>query len=225
MIVALPCPHFDTSERRIVNEHGFMSFPQFIDNKFTYKARNGQADVKWLEKQLARYGCGLVHFAVSPDLQYGEATRLREKYPDVSWIFPLHDLNEPFSDWEWIGYPHMPSRRNYALQSFLDATKGKRRWYLGFWDEAHPEFLREFDGFDTTLPETYSGKYGKLWLDWGRVEKSSLVTIETFEFNVLSLKHALMQMVKVQHLRLSEFILPESPVRFKESPSELTEAV
>jgi len=192
--VALPCLHFGMKERQIIMEHGFMTFPQFIDNKYVSEKK---ASVKWLEKNLMKYGNGLIEFAVAPDFMYEEMRRLKRKFPQINWIFPLHLQNEDFSDFEWVGFPHKKERRNYDLKTFLRLTEGKKRWYLGFWEGVDPHVLYYFDGMDTTLPETYSGKYGKLWHGWHKNEKVSnlfVPTQEIFEFNVISFKIALLKL-------------------------------
>jgi hypothetical protein len=189
--IALPCIHFSVKEREIINEHGFMSFPQFLDNQYVAK---GKACVEWLEKNLRKYGYGLVQFAVAPDYEYEEMRRLKNLYPEVNWIFPLHSMKEDFSDFEWIGMPYRQEYRDYDLKTFLKLTKNKKRWLLGLWETIDKNILYYFNGFDTTIPETYSGKYGKLWLDFGKsidVSNLNLPTIEIFEFNVISLKIAI----------------------------------
>ena len=193
--VALPCLHFSVKERQIVMEHGFMTFPQFIDNKYISEKK---ASVKWLEKNLMKYGNGLIEFAVAPDFMYDEMRRLKREWPHINWIFPLHSRSEDFSDFEWVGFPHNPSRRDYNLKTFLRLTEGKKRWYLGFWEGVDPHVLYYFDGMDTTLPETYSGKYGKLWYNWHdtseKIPNLFIPTIEIFEFNVISFKIALLKL-------------------------------
>jgi len=197
--VAIPSLHFGQQLRQIIMEHGFMTFPQFIDNRYIIETK---ASVKWLEKQLKKYGNGLVEFAVAPDLMYDDMRRLKREWSHINWIFPLHSRNEDFSDFEWVGFPHAQFRRDYDLETFLELTEGKKRWYLGFWDESNPRVLYFFDGMDTVLPETYSGKYGKIWLGWNKTEDVSdlnMPTIEIFEFNVISLKIALRKLFAEQH--------------------------
>jgi hypothetical protein len=209
--VALPCIQISVKEREMVNEHGFMSFPQFLDNHFI---SSGKPQIKWLEKQLKKYGCGLVQFAIAPDFQYEEMRRLKKEYPHINWIFPLHSVKEDFSDFEWVGMPYDKPRRDYDLQTFLKITEGKKRWFLGVWENIDPHVLFLFDGFDTTIPETYSGKYGKIWLDWGKnrdVSDLGLPTIEIFEFNVISFKIFLLKLFseKPSASNLQSFIVAE----------------
>lgn len=196
MKIALPCIHFSVRERRIINEHGFMSMPQFLDNHYV---KDRKSCVKWLEKHLREYGNGLIQFAIAPDYQYEEAERLRQEW-DVNWVFPLHKRDEDFSKFEWVGFPHRPEFRDYELDIFMKLTEGKKRWYLGFWDESRPEISLLFDGFDTTLPETYSGKYGKLWHGWGKNEPNplGLPTIQSFEYNVIRFKIEMIKLINTQ---------------------------
>jgi hypothetical protein len=203
MIVALPCIHFSVREREIINEHGFLSFPQFLDNHYILE---GKASVKWLEKNIRKYW-NLVRFAIAPDHQYDEMNRLKAEYPDINWIYPLHSKREDFGSFEWIGFPHDKKKRDYGLKTFLKMTEGKKRWYLGFWDVKHPERLQLFDGFDTTIPETYSGKFGRLWLDWERSceVRGLLPTIEIFEFNVISFKFAVLRLLRTNLRTLETF--------------------
>ena len=187
-IVALPCIHFSVKEREIINKYGFMSFPQFLDNHYV---KTNRAKVSFLVKNIKKYD---VKFAIAPDYQHENALLLKRLYPHVNWIFPLHqkaekDIAEQF---EWVGFPHRTAFRDYSLEWFLANFEHKKRWYLGFWAERSPEVLFSFDGFDTTLPETYSGKYGKIWISWGKsVKPNGMKTIEIFETNVRNFKRAL----------------------------------
>lgn len=194
MICALPCIRFTVEEREIAQKSGFLTFPQFLDNHYI---KEGKAQVKWLERNLRRFGMGQVVFAIAPDFQYEEMKRLKKEYPHINWVFPFHDRSEDFSDFEWVGFPYKDERRNYGLDYFLKVTEDHKRWLLGFWDQSNPSVLRFFDGFDTTIPEYYSGKTGRIWLDWGKTEPVShlnLSTIEIFQFNVISFKIALLKL-------------------------------
>jgi hypothetical protein len=210
--VALPCLRFPQEERRIINEHGFITFPQFLDNHYISL---GKPQIKWLQKQLQRYGCGFVEFAVAPDYEYEQMRKLKNQYPHINWIFPLHSVKEDFNDFEWVGMPYDKPRRDYDLQTFLKITEGKKRWFLGVWESIDPHVLLLFDGFDTTIPETYSGKYGKIWLDWGKrcdVSDLGLPTIEIFEFNVISFKIFLLKLFreKSSFANLQSFMVVEA---------------
>jgi len=197
LIVALPCIHFTVREREIINRYGFLSFPQFLDNHYVKSLR---ARPKWLIHNIEKYGA-IVKFAVAPDYQYQTAILLKKKYPDINWIFPLHRKNELkyALEFDWIGYPHRKRFRDYNLKWYLETFKDRKKWYLGFWFESKPEILLAFNGFDTTIPETYSGKYGKIWVSWGKAYKpnTEMKTIEIFEINVRNFKNAI-QKLKAQ---------------------------
>jgi hypothetical protein len=187
-IVALPCIHFSVKEREIINKYGFMSFPQFLDNHYV---KENKAKVSFLIKNIKRYD---VKFAIAPDYQYENALLLKKLYPHVNWIFPLHRKveKEIALQFEWVGFPHRAAFRDYSLEWFLANFEHKNRWYLGFWAERDPYLLFAFDGFDTTIPETFSGKYGRIWLDWGKnIKANGMKTIEIFEQNVRNFKQAI----------------------------------
>jgi len=190
MKVALPCIHFSVKERGIIERHGFLTFPTFLDNHYIKQLKARPA---WLVKQIEKYG-ERVKFAIAPDYLYDSALALLKRYPWVNWIFPLHRKDELVvaSKFDWVGFPHRFAFRDYSLRWFLSHTRDKRRWYLGFWDESSPFRLLRFDGFDTTIPETYSGKYGKIWYSWGISDKPAvkLRTVEMFETNVRNFKRA-----------------------------------
>jgi len=200
-IVALPCVHFSVKEREIINKYGFLSFPQFLDNHYI---KEKKAKVSFLVKNIKRYD---VKFAIAPDYQHSNALLLKKLYPRVNWIFPLHqkaekDIAEQF---EWIGFPHRKEFRDYSLEWFLSNFGHKKRWYLGFWAEGNPEVLFGFDGFDTTLPETYSGKFGKIWLTWRKsVKPDKMKTIEIFETNVRNFKRAIEELSRQKIMRIKE---------------------
>jgi len=190
--VALPCIHFSVRERKIIERYGFLSFPAFLDNHYI---RDLKARPAWLMKQIEKYGIEHVKFAIAPDYLYDSALVLLRRYPEINWIFPLHRTDEfdIASEFDWVGFPHREAYRDYSLEWFLRMLQGRNRWYLGFWDESHPERLLQFQGVDTTLPETYSGKYGKIWYDWKNSAKPAvqLPTIEMFEANVRNVKRAI----------------------------------
>jgi hypothetical protein len=189
MIIALPCISFSVKEREIILKHGFLPFPQFLDNHYVRKKKS---DVIWLIKNIEKYK-DLVKFAIAPDYKYKEAVILLKKYPFVNWIFPLHKKNElEFAlNFDWIGFPHRKAFRDYDIEWYFENTKGKKHWYLGFWNESSPHIIKRFDGLDTTLPETYSGKYGKLWFGWKNYKKGNIKTRIMFEHNVTMFKKSI----------------------------------
>jgi len=197
MIATLPCICFTVKEREIINKYGFMSFPEFIDNHYV---KDRKAQVNYLIKCIEKYD---VKFAIAPDYQYENALMLKEQYPHVEWIFPLHKKKEKevAEQFDWIGFPHRRQFRDYSLDWFISNFKHKKRWYLGFWRENNPYVLFAFDGFDTTIPETYSGKYGKIWLSWGKsVKAKDMKTIEIFEINVRNFRKEVDKLAKVKRL-------------------------
>lgn len=196
---------------KIVNRHGFMTFPQFIDNNWVAKKK---ADIPFLEKHLSRYAYGRTQFAVAPDNMPIESERLRTKY-DVNWIYPLHDRGEDISKFEWVGYPHVPERRDYDLKTFLKLTKGKKRWYLGWWDSVPFNLLFLFDGMDTTLCNYLGGKMGDLWFDGKRVSGGYLEVYEKYEFNVISFKLSLLNYMNsnLKTKTLTEYSVDETKKR------------
>jgi len=193
MIVALPCIAFSVKEREIIRKYGFMTYPEFLDN---FYVRHKTRGFKLFIKLLKQYN-GSVKFAVAPDYNYDLMKTLKKAYPDVNWIFPLHRVKEleiaHELEFDWIGMPHRWNWRDYTIQWLVENAKDFNLWYLGFWNESKPWVLQWFDGFDTTIPETYSGKYGKIWITWGKAVKPSkpMKTIEIFEINVANLKDAL----------------------------------
>jgi len=197
----------------IINRHGFITFPQFIDNNWVAKKK---ADVPFLEKHLSRYGYGYTQFAVSPDDMPEESERLRTEY-DVNWIYPLHRRDEDISKFDWIGYPFVEERRDYDLKTFLKLTEGKKRWYLGYWDSVPFRELFLFDGMDTTMLNYLGGKKGVLWLDGKRVP-SGLPAYETYEFNIISFKHSLVNYMEssLKMKALTEFTIDKQTKRTDE---------
>lgn len=192
VMVALPCIAFSVKEREIIRKYGFMTWPEFIDN---FYVRHRKRRYRYFQRLLKRYN-RQIRFAVAPDYDYDLMERLKRLYPHIQWIFPLHKKEElkiaKELGFEWVGFPHRENFRDYDLNWFLRNTMGLKRWYLGFWKECDPYVLLAFDGFDTTIPETYSGKYGKIWLGWcGKsVKPQGMRTIEIFEINVRNFKRA-----------------------------------
>ena len=195
MIEALPCIAFSVKEREIIKRHGFLTYPEFLDNFYVrHKTRGYKLFVKLLKQHKDD-----VKFAVLPDYQYDRMRTLKKAFTDINWIFPLHKKSELEIaydlDVEWIGMPHRKNWRNYTIQWLRENANDFKLWYLGFWNEKRPWTLHWFDGFDTTIPETYSGKYGKIWLTWGKAVKAeNMRTIEIFEKNVTNFRRAVNQL-------------------------------
>lgn len=165
-IIALPCICFSEPERQIIRKYDFMTFPEFLDN---FYVRNQTKRFSYFQSLLQRLD-GQIRFAVAPDGEYELMAELKTKYPGITWLFPVHKLSEvkiaKRLGFTWLAMPHRRAWRDYEVSQFIE-TPNFKKWYLGFWAETLPHQLHFFDGFDTTLPETYSGKYGKVWLNWG----------------------------------------------------------
>jgi len=200
MIIAIPAPPTGKRPtlghlrefREICTRHGFVTYPQFLDNNFI--ANDNKADIKWLERNLNRFGEGLIRFAVSPDYMIEESIELKNDWPEINWIYPLHERDEDISEFDWVGFIHDSPRRDHDLKTFLKITEKKKRWYLGYWDSQPPITLLSFNGMDTTMLNAVAGKYGMIWLDWGKKESVGGINIrfnELFEFNLISFKIAL----------------------------------
>jgi len=197
IIRVLPCISLTVKEKQIAHKYGFLSYPEFLDNFYiTWRTK---PDVKHFLRLLYRHS-SKIQYAVFTDYLYDTGFALVHKFPHIEWIFPLHRKEEwkYAQQLEWIGYPHRVKFRNYDMKWFLNQTKGYKRWYLGFWNESNPEILLNFDGMDTEIPETYSGKYGKIWYTWNKAEKApkSIPTIVVLEHNVKNLKQALDRLEK-----------------------------
>ncbi len=200
ILIALPCIAFSVKEREIIQKYGFMTYPQFLDNFYVrHKTRGFKLFLKLLKQHYEQ-----VDFAVLPDYQYDKMKTLIKAFPDVNWIFPLHRKSEIEIacdlDVEWVGMPHRRQWRNYTIVEFGELANDFKKWYLGFWNEKRPYLLYYFDGFDTTIPETYSGKYGKIWLTWGKAVKPQkpMRTIEIFEINVANFRKAIDELFKLK---------------------------
>lgn len=188
VIVAIPGLRINHYQVQIAREHGFLTFPGFLDNHFIEE--KGKADLTYLKRMLKRYAVGAIVFAVAPDYDHEEMHKLKAQYPDINWIFPLHSRDEDFSDFEWVGYPHREKLRDYSIGWFMKATEGKKRWYLGFWDESNPYVVKKFDGLDTTLPSYYADRLGKIWYTWRKHESVNkyLERRELFVHNIIIFK-------------------------------------
>jgi hypothetical protein len=182
-------------ERELIEQHGFITYPTFIDNHYV---QSGRSKVTWIIEHIRRYP---VEYAIAPDYQYQNALMLKRKYPNIKWIFPLHRKEEYkyAIQFDYIGFPHRENFRNYSLEWFTSTFRNHKKWYLGFWNESNPEVLLNFDGMDTTIPETYSGKYGKIWLTWNKSYKpNNMKTIDIFKTNLENFRRAVMQLQKQQ---------------------------
>lgn len=193
-IEALPCISFTVKERKIARKHGFLSYPEFLDN--FYISEENRSNIPKFLKHLCR-NKNLVIFAVYPDNRH-DLEDFHRNYDFCEWIYPLHKKSEidfvRRNDFEWVALPHDTERRDYIESWFIDTCDiyGFKKWYLGFWAEDYPEILHHFDGLDSTLPETYSGKYGKLWFTWRKYSKRhNLSTLQLLNHNVQAFRTAL----------------------------------
>lgn len=208
VVVALPGLRLNHYQTAIAQDHGFLTFPSFMDNHFIEK--KGSADLKWLDRMLRRFSLGAIRFCIAPDYNYEEMHRLKKLHPDINWIFPLHSRRENFSEFEWIAYPHRKQLRDYDLGWFLKNTEDKKRWYLGFWNESNPHIIKKFDGLDTTIPSYYATRLGLIWYGWGNSEPANqyLERRELFIHNVLRLKMELLKILEssLQQPLVTQFV-------------------
>ena len=196
MIVALPCISFSYPERQIIMKYGFLTYPEFIDN---FYVRHRTRKFAYFRRLLVKYR-DLIRFAVLPDYDYELMERLVVWDSRIQWLMPIHLKREiKIADKlgvKWIAMPYRRAWRDYDVNWFLDQPYS--HWLLGFWDEGNPHIILRFDGFDTTIPEYYSGKCGKIWITWGKAvkPKTPMKTIEKFEINVRNLKKAIENLLK-----------------------------
>ena len=195
--VALPCLQFSSRERAIIKEVDkcILTFPEFHDNYFVrYKRFKQQNWRKLFIISISRHAEHVV-FAVYPDMQK-DMTYLLKKYDHINWIYPLHYMNElDFvlkHEFTWIGMPHRTKWRDYSVQWFVEITGkyGLKKWYLGWWNESNPSWLKEFNGFDTTLPEYYAYRGGKIWIRPLKAKKAeNMKAIDIFRTNVVNFRN------------------------------------
>ena len=207
MIVAIGCPPPPTRARKptlainrhlreMITRHGFLTYPYFLDNNFIAL---GEADTKYLRHHAKLWGYGVIRFAIAPDNKPEEAQELLEEFPNINWILPLHSLDENIDDYAWIGFPHDQARRDYTLGEYLELTKNKKRWYLGYFEGMDYYELLNFDGLDTTIPLLYAGKFGTIWIDWGKKQSAddlNMYVEEIIELNILNFKIALLKLLQ-----------------------------
>ena len=193
MIVALPCLQFSSRERAIIKQINkcILTFPEFHDNYYVRYKRF--RDVNWRKlflKSIARHREHL-KFIVYPDGQ-GDMVWLLDSFSDVEFIYPLHFQHElDFvlkHGFKWLGMPNRAKWRDYSIQWFIEVAEkyGYRKWYLGWWNERNYYWLKEFNGLDTTLPEYYAYKTGKIWYAPHRARKprEEMRAIDIFKVNV-----------------------------------------
>ncbi|RLE38235.1 hypothetical protein DRJ17_04520 [Candidatus Woesearchaeota archaeon] len=200
MIIAIPCYYYQI---KYVKELGFLTFPEFVDNEFV---RFGKPNVKKLLKILVEYG-NEVKFVVYPDFRY-DLLWLLKKFSHINWIFPLHFKSELnfAQNFEWVAFPRKPClkglvTRDYSLNEFLEFTKDKKRWFLG-WMGKKPEIILNFDGFDTTIPSFFV-KNGLIWQGWKKHTRpiNKLTNEELFKINLLNFKNAIIELTNQSQLR------------------------
>ena len=166
---ALPCPNFAQEDILMIQKYGFITHPYFIDNGFKTA---GGFDWKGAMKNLKRFR---PLFFIAKDDDWDKDLDIIYQHA-ANVIFPVHELRELKNDVNgFYGFPNNPQLRDYSINDFLDGTKGRKRWWLGVHDYPIklPGYLLQFDGFDSTMPELYAGKYGKIWYSWRNYRKPS----------------------------------------------------
>jgi hypothetical protein len=191
-------PNWGTAKnvRDLYFKAGFLTYPLFLDNYYIQEAE--AANVEAMRRHLRAFGkFGLIQFGVLPDNDVEESRKLLEEYPQINWIWVLHDRVDDLTPYRWIGYPHKKERRNYSATEFLRITRGKKRWYLGLWDSINPHLLTNFDGFDTLIPMRVATFYHSKWTGWKQREKahSDFGLVELLQYNVTSFKDYILKNV------------------------------
>jgi len=184
----LPCPNFAREDLIIIQRSGFLTFPQFIDNGF--KTKSG---LRWKTAVKNAEHYHPLFFIANDNDPLKDIDIL--KYHVAHILCPLHkkkNLNDIIDEFEWIAFPNSPKLRDFDEFWFLEHTKGKLRWWLGMFDYPvkSPYIVSMFNGIDSTLPESYAGRYGKIWNTW-RVHyksKNPLHWRTIFEINVQNFK-------------------------------------
>lgn len=165
----LPCPNFARTDINLIQQYGFLSYPYFIDNGF--KTKDGMDWNKAINNaKLYRP----LFFIANDDDWFKDKDILRQYCANI--IYPVHELRDCRININgYYGFPNNPKLRDYEIEDFLLATETKKRWWLGLHDYPVkvPEYILDFHGFDSTMPELYAGKYGKIWLDWRQSKKNS----------------------------------------------------
>lgn len=115
------------------------------------------------------------NYAILPDNNEFEAMMMYNDFPDIQWIYPLHDIGRlpvvlGFSD--FVGFPHRKEWRNYTLTTILEEAKNQPLWYLGYWDSVKVEMLKYFRGMDTTMSIKLAVKNHKYWKRPGQHSKA-----------------------------------------------------
>lgn len=150
---------------------GFVCNDKFQDNGFV----QGDVDLgKFREKIIEKRPI----VAILPDYHVKESLELINDVIVPIWIYPLHKKEE-LQHFEgsdvWIGFPHRKDDkklgRDYSLKWFLESVQQKK-WWLGLWDDTKFDYLRHFDGFDTTMFFFLAMKQGSIWTGWGKRKKS-----------------------------------------------------
>lgn len=212
----LPCPNFSVQDRDIIMKHGFLTWPAFIDNGF--KAKGG---IKW-KKAVDNAKQYRPLFFLANDNEPLKNLEVLSKWCG-NIILPLHkkkDLATYINDFEWIGFPNNPKLRDFDIYWFLKNTQKKKRWWLGVHEYPITNYLLilKFQGLDSTLPELYAGKYGKVWTGWRDTYKppNQLHWRVIFEMNVQNFQLFLNSLDNRNHKQLTEFINQTSSLNQKE---------
>ena len=111
---------------------------------------------------------------------------------------------------DWIGFPTNQKLRDFDIHWFLAHTTRKKRWWLGVHEFPikNPHLILNFHGLDSTLPELYAGKYGKVWTGW----RTSYTPVNRmhwrviFEMNVQNFQLFLTTLERNSQKKLSEFL-------------------
>jgi len=168
---------------RFAEKLGYVCNDKFLDNGFV----QGNLDIEKFKKKLQFEEETLKKrkiVVILPDYHIEESLQLISQVRIPIWVYPLHkreELNHFEKKDVWLGFPHkrhdkrngVDLGRDYSLKWYLKNVS-KKRWWMGLWDDTKLDYLKYFDGFDTTMFYFLCTKQGSTWTGWGRRKKAGI---------------------------------------------------
>lgn len=150
---------------------GFLCNDKFLDNGFV----QGNLDIlKFRELILKKVPI----VAFLPDYHVEESLKLIKDVKVPIWVFPLHrkeELKHFKEENVWLGFPHkrhdrregIDLGRDFSLKWYFNNVSQKK-WWMGLWDDTKLNYLKRFDGCDTSMFYFLCTKQGSVWTGWGK---------------------------------------------------------
>ena len=134
---------------------------EFCDNFYIQEPKNKISEINWYNALRIALGTKTKIF-FAHDFEPTKDLNLLKQYIPII-ICPVHnleDIDNYKKDFEWFGFETRTKTRTYSIKDFIEATKNRKRWSMGYRNTNDKNIIL-FDGLDTTIPSKIMS-FGKI---------------------------------------------------------------